>query len=113
MNVILFDDPQLRLQLLPLTFTRPVGQVRIGILTIAEKWSRWLGAAVSFSTVDYLQSKFTTVLTGDNYWINGAWCPDERAVELIRALKKGDAVRHGNRILAVRTPANGYSTLQR
>ena len=49
MNVILFDDPIIRLNLLPFTFTRPVGAIRVGILTIAEKWEKWLNTAVIIS----------------------------------------------------------------
>lgn len=104
MNVILFDEPQLRLQLLPLTFTRPVAMIRTGILTIGEKWANRLKCDVSCSTAGYLSNKFKAVVTGDNYWINGAWCPTDEAVRLIRQLNPGDAIRYGNRVLAVRTP---------
>ncbi|MFM7327828.1 MAG: putative sugar nucleotidyl transferase, partial [Bacteroidota bacterium] len=44
MNIILFDSPVVRLNLLPLTFTRPVAALRCGILTIAEKWEKRTGA---------------------------------------------------------------------
>ena len=59
MNIILFDDPTLRKSLLPFTFTRPVSLIRVGILTIAEKWEKRLGAEVSFKTDDYLQKKIS------------------------------------------------------
>ncbi|HQX03888.1 MAG TPA: putative sugar nucleotidyl transferase, partial [Flavobacterium sp.] len=42
MNYILFDGP-VRNALLPFTFTRPVADIRIGILTIREKWEKYLG----------------------------------------------------------------------
>ncbi|HER40991.1 MAG TPA: glucose-1-phosphate thymidylyltransferase, partial [Salinimicrobium catena] len=41
MNYILFDGPA-RDQFLPFTFTRPVAEMRIGILTIREKWEKFL-----------------------------------------------------------------------
>jgi hypothetical protein len=41
MAIILFDD-NARNTLLPLTYTRPVADLRIGILTIAEKWAKYL-----------------------------------------------------------------------
>lgn len=103
MNVVLFDDPVIRGQLLPLTFTRPVGSLRVGIMTIAEKWKVRLGAEVSFSTQQYLAEKFPAVITSDNYWINGALCPDEAFISVLRVLKPNDAIEKNGRILAVRT----------
>lgn len=104
MNVILFDDPVIRINLLPLSFTRPTAGIRIGTLTIAEKWGRHLDAHVSFSTPDYLSKKFPARLSTDNYWINGALCPDAGLLAAIRQLKPGDAIRKDARILVVRTP---------
>jgi UDP-N-acetylglucosamine diphosphorylase/glucosamine-1-phosphate N-acetyltransferase len=104
MNVVLFDDPVIRGQLLPLTFTRPVGSLRVGIVTIAEKWKARLSAEVSFSTQEYLATKFPPLITSDNYWINGALCPDDTFISILRTLKPNDAVEKNGRILAVRTP---------
>ncbi|MDZ7649825.1 MAG: putative sugar nucleotidyl transferase [Cytophagales bacterium] len=42
MNLILFDNPTIRQNLLPFTFTRPGTGIRGGILTIAEKWENIL-----------------------------------------------------------------------
>ncbi|MEI9921013.1 MAG: GlmU family protein [Bacteroidota bacterium] len=101
MNIVLFDDPILRSQLLPLTFTRPVASLRVGILTIAEKW-KTLGD-VSFGTQPCLEKKFPRTVTSDNYWINGAICPDERFINVIKALDPNDAIEKNGRIIAVRT----------
>jgi len=104
MNVILFDDPKVRGQLLPLTFTRPVASLRVGILTIIEKWRQRLpGAEVSFATQAYLEKKFPRTVGSDNYWINGAICPDEAFISVLRALKPEDAIEKNGRIVAVRT----------
>lgn len=104
MNVILFDNPTIRQDLLPFTFTRPVSEIRVGILTISEKWEKHLHAKVSFSTDSYLSKKYPTHLTADNFWINGAVCPTATLVSAIRALKSGDAIAKDQMILAVRTP---------
>lgn len=58
MHVILFDKADWRRQLYPLTWTRPVSDLRVGIVTIAEKWSLSLGATFSFLSEDYLQGKY-------------------------------------------------------
>lgn len=104
MNVILFDDPALRVELLPFTFTRPVGAIRVGILTIQEKWKKWLNASVSFQTEKYLQKKFPAISTDDNLLINGALCPDEKIVTAIRELPAGRFLVQNNVLLAARKP---------
>jgi UDP-N-acetylglucosamine diphosphorylase/glucosamine-1-phosphate N-acetyltransferase len=103
MNVILFDEPEVRRDLLPLTYTRPVAGVRMGILTIAEKWEKSLKATVSFSCESYLNGKFPLKVTTDNYWINGCLCPTASFVALLKTLKDGEGIRNGTRLLAART----------
>ncbi len=92
MNIILFDDPGIRPSLLPLTFTRPVADIRVGILTVAEKWRAYLGASVSYLTQPYLQQKFGSRFSENNLYINGAVCPDEKLVQTIRELQAGEGV---------------------
>jgi len=103
MNLILFDSPTIRQNLLPFTFTRPVAGIRTGILTIAEKWEKYLDLKASYSTESYLSKKFPLHHEADNYWINGAACPNEELVAAIRQLKPGDALTKDNLILVVRT----------
>jgi len=103
MNFILFDDPTIRINLLPLTFTRPVAALRVGILTLAEKWEKHLKQPLSFSTENYLSKKFSLTLTADNCWINGAVCPDPSLVEAILALKLEQGLVKEGKIIAFRT----------
>lgn len=110
MNIILFDDPTLRNALLPFTFTRPVSAVRVGILTIAEKWEKRLGTEVSFKTEDYLQKKFPIVSTLDNLLINGAICPDELLVDTVRALPDGYYLVKDALLIASRNPEDEMTT---
>lgn len=104
MNLILFDNPTIRQNLLPFTFTRPVAGIRVGILTIAEKWEKELNLKASYSTEAYLNKKFVLHHEADNYWINGAVCPNSELIAAIQQLKPGDALSKDNMILAVRTP---------
>jgi UDP-N-acetylglucosamine diphosphorylase/glucosamine-1-phosphate N-acetyltransferase len=103
MNLILFDDPSIRASLLPLTFTRPVAEMRVGILTITEKWERYFQMKPSHSTQTYLSKKFVKNVSSDNLWINGAVCPEEALVEAIKKLKTGEAIHKNSMIIAVRT----------
>lgn len=101
MGIILFDDAAHQ-TLLPLTYTRPVADLRIGILTIAEKWAKYLGEDFSFYTEDYLQGKFPFNIQDDNVFINGSLCPDDDLVESIKNLENGEALTFNDKLLAVR-----------
>jgi UDP-N-acetylglucosamine diphosphorylase/glucosamine-1-phosphate N-acetyltransferase len=101
MGLILFDD-NTHQTLLPLTYTRPVADMRIGILTIAEKWAKYLNTNTSFYTLDYLQAKFPVKIESDNLFINGAVCPDENLLDAIGKLQTGEALKYNDQLLAVR-----------
>jgi len=100
MNYILFDHS--REQLLPLTFTRPVCDLRIGILTIREKWNRLLESETSTLTENYLSVKFPCEPTDDNILINGGVCPSIELLEKVKALESGERLVKNGKLLAVR-----------
>lgn len=100
-NIILFDN-EIREQLLPLTYTRPVCEVRIGILTIREKWERWMNAKVSYITQDYLAEKYPIDIAAENYLINGSVLPSEQLCKLIRQMDFGEAFLKGEELIAVK-----------
>ncbi len=106
MNLVLFDDPQIRLNLLPFTFTRPVAAIRVGILTIAEKWEKRLKKTASYKTEDYLQEKFPLQSGGERLLINGALCPDDMLVDAIGMLPAGKFLIKGAVLLAARNPTH-------
>ena len=82
MNYIFFDDKAWN-TLLPLTYTRPIAEIRIGILTIAEKWKKHLEGSFSYLTQDYLSEKFPLRIESQNIMINGSVCP---SIELLTAI---------------------------
>lgn len=99
MNYILFDGP-VRTSLLPFTFTRPVADIRIGILTIREKWERYLGARTSSLTEPYLSKKFPLSESQVNILINGAVMPSPDLIKAIEKLRDQQALVQGGEILA-------------
>lgn len=105
MNIVLFDDPTIRKDLLPFTFTRPVGDIRVGILTLADKWKKLAGTDVSFFTESYLSAKYPAKITGDNFFINGAAVADVGLLEKAKQLKVGEGLVAGETLLAVRADA--------
>src|SRR5690606_20408725 len=102
-QVILFDDPAIRGSLLPFTFTRPVGEIRIGILTIREKWERYLKAKVGYFTQEYLKEKFGYEDL-PSLFINGALCPNADLQSAISRLEPGEALWHEGTLLALLVP---------
>lgn len=103
MNLILFDHPEIRQNLLPFTFTRPVAAIRTGILTIAEKWERHLDLKSSFATEDYLAEKFPIHTGTDNLWINGAVCPTAELTQAILNLALEESLVQNELVIATRT----------
>lgn len=99
MNYILFDGP-VREALLPFTFTRPVADIRIGILTIREKWQKYLGSTISTGTEEYLSEKFPRVVMNDNVLINASFLPTPSLVTAIQDLKENQAIFFGNEVIA-------------
>ena len=101
MQLNLFDDHSWD-NLLPLTFTRPVSGLRVGILTIAEKWEKAVGMPPSNLTREYLRKKFPCLAGEDNLMINSSLLPDTAVVEAILNLKKEKALVKEGTLLAVR-----------
>jgi UDP-N-acetylglucosamine diphosphorylase/glucosamine-1-phosphate N-acetyltransferase len=108
MNYILFDDSSWD-NLLPLTFTRPVAEIRIGILKISEKWGKMLNAKISFLTQNYLSCKYPLLSSSDNILINGSILPAPLLIEEIHALKIGQILKRDNVIVAARFDADQFN----
>ena len=102
MNYILFDGPS-RNALLPFTFTRPVADIRIGILTIREKWELYLGSTTTTLTEDYLSEKFPMVELEENVMINASFLPNKVLYEIISNLEVNQAVFRGDDVVAFYT----------
>lgn len=100
MNLIVFESSEIRNNLLPFTFTRPVSEIRVGILTISKKWQLALDAAPSFISEDYLRSKYTIHIAVENILVNGALSPDEALIAAIQQLKPGEGLFSGDLLLA-------------
>jgi hypothetical protein len=108
MNFILFDDKSWD-NLLPLTFTRPVCEIRIGILTIKEKWEKVLNTHVSYITQDYLSVKYPLKTDTRNILINGSVIPDSNLVNEINKLNPSEALIKNNQLIAVNISSNDIS----
>ena len=99
MNYILFDGPS-RNNLLPLTYTRPVAEIRVGVLTIREKWETFLHSTITSITEDYLSDKFPMVEFDENIFINASFLPNPELVKLISNLKPNESINSGDNLIA-------------
>lgn len=91
MNYILYDS-EVRDNLLPLTYTRPVADLRVGILTIREKWEGMLKTTISAKTQDYLSEKYPLVKKEKNVYINASFLPSDNLIDKIKGLKENQAI---------------------
>lgn len=99
MNYILFDGPH-RNALLPFTFTRPVADIRVGILTIREKWEKHLGYTTTTITEEYLSDKWPMVEMENNVMINASFLPNEILVEMVKNLELHQAIFQDEEVVA-------------
>jgi len=99
MNYILFDGPA-RNALLPFTFTRPVADILIGILTIRQKWEVYLGSTTTTLTEEYLSEKYPMVEMEQNVMINASCLPNPTLVEMIQNLESNQAIFKGDEVIA-------------
>lgn len=102
-NIIIFDAADVRDNLLPITYTRPVSHIRIGIDTIFEKWQSFFpGEEISPLTVAYLQKKFPATIAGDNFFVAGHIIPTKELAVDVLALIPGEALMAGDSLIAFR-----------
>jgi len=109
-NVILFDN-EVWDNLLPLTYTRPVGELRVGILTIREKWEKWADTKVSFITQEHLSQKYPMTIESDNIVINGSLLPLPGICKLIEQMEPNEALLHNDELIAARLNKSQFNSL--
>ncbi|WP_456378013.1 GlmU family protein [Lutibacter sp.] len=99
MNYILFDGT-VRNALLPFTYTKPVADLRVGILTIREKWEKQLGNTTTTITEEYLEEKYPMVEMKQNVLINASFLPTKALVEKVKSLKENQAIFKNDEVIA-------------
>jgi UDP-N-acetylglucosamine diphosphorylase/glucosamine-1-phosphate N-acetyltransferase len=102
MNVIFFEDHSAD-NLLPFTYSRPTAEIRVGIMTIKEKWQKLLPeASFSYFTKDHLKKVFSLNIEDDNILINGSVCPFPEHEKEITHLERSRQLVHGDKVIALR-----------
>jgi UDP-N-acetylglucosamine diphosphorylase / glucose-1-phosphate thymidylyltransferase / UDP-N-acetylgalactosamine diphosphorylase / glucosamine-1-phosphate N-acetyltransferase / galactosamine-1-phosphate N-acetyltransferase len=106
MGYVLFDTEERR-KLYPLTYTRAVADLRIGILTMKEWWEKLLQQEVYVKTADYLQPLYSPVPAGDHIYINASVIPATELVGKVQALQPGEVIRNEKGTIAFHTSEGG------
>lgn len=104
-DLILFDSSEIHISLRPITLTRPVSEIRVGIQTIREKWSFFFPELeVSYLTESYLSGKYPTLETSDDkLYISSAVCPTSQLVEEIKKMGLDEGLYYNNHLIAYRS----------
>ncbi|MCB0763040.1 MAG: hypothetical protein KDC12_16070, partial [Flavobacteriales bacterium] len=97
--VVFFDDAG-RTGLLPLTYTRPACELRTGILTISEAWTKKGASIAGYITEPYLSNKYPKAAEGTYIHVNGRLFPDDVVCEAISRLGHNEALIQGETVLA-------------
>ena len=106
-NQLILSDNQYWEAFLPLTFTRPVAELRCGILTFTERWQKLLNSeSISFLTEEYLQQKFQKPNEKESLLIVPNFIPNAELLEKIKNLKIGEGIVYQNEIIVARIEKN-------
>jgi UDP-N-acetylglucosamine diphosphorylase/glucosamine-1-phosphate N-acetyltransferase len=110
MQIIFIDQPAARTRLYPLTYTRPISDLRIGILTLAEKWSKNLQITThGFQTEEYLAGKYEPIeATSDTLWVINGIIPSPELTQQVTALKSGQVLVQDEKLLVAKGKANPF-----
>jgi UDP-N-acetylglucosamine diphosphorylase/glucosamine-1-phosphate N-acetyltransferase len=110
---LVFSDAQYWEDFLPLTFTRPVAEMRCGILTFSERWQKLLDSTeISWFTEMYLQQKFREPEKKESLFLVPNFLPTETVIQQIKDLKQGEALVYEDELVAAKINMEGFSLNQ-
>jgi len=110
---LVFSDAQYWEDFLPLTFTRPVAEMRCGILTFSERWQKILEhTEVSYFTENYLQGKFKNPDDVESLFLVTNFLPTDQVIQQIQDLNLGEALVYEDELIAARINMKGFSLNQ-
>ena len=110
---LVFSDAQYWENFLPLTFTRPIAEMRCGILTFSERWQKILeNEDVSYFTEMYLQDKYKEPEKRESLFIVPNFLPTEAVIQQIKDLKQGEALVYEDELLVAKINMENFSLNQ-
>lgn len=110
---LVFSDAQYWESFLPLSFTRPVAEMRCGILTFSERWQKLLGTKdVRYLTELYLQDKYQKPEETESLFLVPNFLPTKSVVKQIKNLDLGEALVYDNELVAARINMKDFALSQ-
>lgn len=110
---LVFSDAQYWEDFLPLSFTRPIAEMRVGILTFTERWQKLLDIQkTSYITEDFLQEKFKKPEDEQSLFLVPNFLPNDEVLTQIKNLKLGEALVYNNELLAANINMDNFSLNQ-
>ena len=110
---LVFSDAQYWEDFLPLTFTRPIAEMRCGILTFSERWKKLLTIdEVSYLTEDFLQEKFQKPEKRESLFLVPNFLPTPDVLQQIKNLRKGEALVYQDELLAAKVNMENFKLSQ-
>lgn len=103
-RIVMFDSDETFRNLLPMSFTRPVGAFRVGMDTLVEKWQYFLPGEYSWLTRPYLMEKFPSELKEDDeaYFISGNVIANADLAKVVERLEPGHGYKDADSLWAWR-----------
>lgn len=102
-NIILFDREETWTNLLPLSYTRPLSELRVGITTLRQKWESMLPGQYSYLVEEYLSKKYPVFNPqDDSLFIDGSLIANETLAAEINTLEYGSGITYQGEIIAFR-----------
>lgn len=110
---LVFSDAQYWEDFFPLTFTRPIAEMRCGILTFSERWKKLLTIdEVSYLTEDFLQEKFQKPEKRESLFLVPNFLPTPDVLQQIKNLRKGEALVYQDELLAAKVHMENFTLSQ-
>lgn len=110
---LVFSDAQYWEDFLPLTFTRPVAEMRCGILTFSERWQKLLGTEnISFATEAFLEAKYSKPEEVESLFLVPNFLPTENVLNQIKNLQEGEALVYENELIAAKVNMKDFALNQ-
>lgn len=110
---LVFSDAQYWEDFLPLTFTKPIPELRCGILTFAERWEKLLDIRDKrYITEEYLEVKYPRYEKKESLLIVPNFLPTEKVLDQIKNLQFGEALVYENELLVAKINLENFGLHQ-
>lgn len=99
-HIVLSDHRKEWSNLRPLTLTKPIAKIRIGILSIEEKWQQYFEQVSLKTCQEYLQSFDNFSLEDESTFVNSSVLPTADLAKAIATLQTGESLYQNGVLLA-------------